>query len=413
MFKKESSLLIFLLFLILTLFVSYAVFDMQSKKSIFTRIEILQEEITALKNTPPSTKIISPSTSSQDIVSVVKKVQPSVVSIIASKELTRYRQRNPFFFSDPFFDNFFGFPQQFEEPQIQQNETEKVKVGGGSGFIYSQNGYIITNKHVIQDDSAEYTVVLHDGTEFLAEVIAKDPFNDIAIIKIDPKETILVPVSLGDSSKIEVGEKVVAIGNALAEFQNTVTTGIVSAIGRKIVAGNQFNQEEIQNLIQTDAAINPGNSGGPLVNIRGEVIGMNTAIADGANGIGFALPINDIRFIAKNVETHGKYIRPYIGIKYIMLNEKIAEEYELTQKEGAYIIGSEKERAVLKGSPADLAGILEEDIIIKIDGQEINKDYDVIRAIAEKIAGEEILITVLRNNTEKEIPLTLGEYPQQ
>jgi serine protease Do len=413
MFKKESSLLIFLLFLILTLFVSYAVFDMQSKKSIFTRIEILQEEITALKNTPPSTKIISPSTSSQDIVSVVKKVQPSVVSIIASKELTRYRQRNPFFFSDPFFDNFFGFPQQFEEPQIQQNETEKVKVGGGSGFIYSQNGYIIANKHVIQDDSAEYTVVLHDGTEFLAEVIAKDPFNDIAIIKIDPKETILVPVSLGDSSKIEVGEKVVAIGNALAEFQNTVTTGIVSAIGRKIVAGNQFNQEEIQNLIQTDAAINPGNSGGPLVNIRGEVIGMNTAIADGANGIGFALPINDIRFIAKNVETHGKYIRPYIGIKYIMLNEKIAEEYELTQKEGAYIIGSEKERAVLKGSPADLAGILEEDIIIKIDGQEINKDYDVIRAIAEKIAGEEILITVLRNNTEKEIPLTLGEYPQQ
>ncbi|HPO05671.1 MAG TPA: trypsin-like peptidase domain-containing protein, partial [Candidatus Gracilibacteria bacterium] len=206
----------------------------------------------------------------QNVSQVVKNIRSSVVSVIETKELTTYRQ-NPW--TDPFFQQFFGGNDDFFSPFFQQNpkteEKKKVQTGGGSGFIYTKEGLIITNKHVVQDEDAEYSVVLYDNTELKAKVIARDPYRDFALLQVDLKDqkVELKPVKLGNSQDLEVGQTVIAIGNALGEFQNTVTSGIVSALNRKLSA----DRSDFQDLIQTDAAINPGNSGGPLVNLNGEV----------------------------------------------------------------------------------------------------------------------------------------------
>ncbi len=360
------------------------------------------------------------------IIETVKKVQDSVVNIVATKDIIKYK-RTPFFydnfFNEPFFNDFFGnrFNQneQKEKSEDEEEPIERVKVGGGSGFIYSEDGLILTNKHVVSDENAEYTVILFDGTEFEAEVLARDSFNDIAVVKAKPKDGEKMPkfkpLKLGESSSLQVGQRVVAIGNALAEFENTVTTGIISAKGRSIIASDgRYSGEKIQNLIQTDAAINPGNSGGPLVNLVGEVVGMNTAIAQGAESIGFAIPADDLRSVAESVENHGRIVRPFIGVRYMMITEEVAKSLNLDREEGALLITDAQRGipAVVKDSPADKAGLKANDIILEIDGEKLILENDLRSLISEKNIDDTLKLRVLRDCEELEIKVKLEEFKE-
>lgn len=330
----------------------------------------------------------------QVIKKVADEVGPSVVSINVVSQSTRL--------------NFFGFAQPVEQQSA------------GTGTIISKDGYILTNRHVIGSGEPTISVTLSDGTE-LEEVeitgrtSAEDP-TDIAILKIKNLEgKQLIPAKLGDSSKVEVGEKVIAIGNALGQFQNTVTSGIISGYGRSIVAGDESSQESLQNLFQTDAAINQGNSGGPLVSISGEVIGINTAVAaGGAENIGFAIPINDVHGLIKTILATGKFERPYLGVRYVNLTDDYAYEYNLPVKRGAYIApGRAGNPSIFEDSPAAKAGLKEKDIITKIDDKVINEKNSLTSIIGSKSVGEKVTLTVIRDGQEQTIEATLEAAPNR
>ena len=373
----------------------------------------LQSQIEELQQKEDQ-EVVSSYVEESQVIDTVEAIKESVVSIVATKDLPKYRGRSFMFddfFNDPFFNNFFDTPQRQVPDDI--NETERVQVGGGSGFIYSSDGLILTNKHVVSDTAAEYTVVLYDGTELEAKVLALNDFNDIAVVKVTGEEVELRSVELGDSSELRVGQRVVAIGNALAEFENTVTTGIISAKGREIVASDGRSAgEQIENLIQTDAAINPGNSGGPLVNLKGQVVGMNTAIAQGANGIGFAIPVNDLKHFAQVVEKNGKFVRPFLGVRYMMLSDDMAEKLNVEATQGALLFSDVQAGipAVVPDSPADKAGLKMSDVIIEVDGEVLTQERDLRSVIAEKEIGQKLLLKVLRNGQELEIELKLEEF---
>ncbi len=330
------------------------------------------------------------------VIDTVKDVSPSVVSIVISKDLPLYKERI-FNFNDPFFGN----------------QTQKV--GGGSGFIVTADGLVITNRHVIDDREAEYTVIMNNGTEYKAEVVSSDTINDVAMLRIknDKGETPdgLPVVELGDSDKIEVGQRVIAIGNALAEYQNTVTTGVVSAKGRSITAGSINSTESLVNLIQTDAAINPGNSGGPLVNLDGEVIGVNTAVAYNAQGIGFAIPINDLKPLIESVKVNGKIVRPYLGVRFMMLDAEKAKELKLDVEGGALLTGDEAkgEFAVIPGSPADIAGLKMKDVVMEVDGEKVAMEKPLHVIVSKKSPGDEITLKIWRSGETMEVKVTLAE----
>ncbi|MDP3975558.1 MAG: trypsin-like peptidase domain-containing protein [bacterium] len=357
------------------------------------------------------------------VIEAIQKVSPSVVSIVITQDL-RLAQRNqvsPFelFGGDPFFDQFFGPQTQPQQPQQQPKDDKPVKqkVGGGSGFILSKDGLILTNRHVVARDDADYTVLLKDGGEYAAEVVSRDLFNDIAVIKLKPKdgETLpeLKPVRLGSSSELQIGQTVIAIGNALAEFQNSATKGIISAIGRQIVASDGTGRgQNLSGLIQTDAAINPGNSGGPLVNLAGEVVGINTAIAANAQGIGFAIPIDDVKPVIASVEEHGRIVRPILGVMFTMLTPELAKELELGIEEGALLKGDGQNFAVLPGKPAEKAGLLEKDVILKINGNKITEANPLQREIMKYSPGDKIKVTYWRKGKELETEVTLEEAPR-
>lgn len=222
------------------------------------------------------------------VIKAIEESNPSVVSIVATKDLPVFEK----VFIDPF-EEFFGEDSSFLVPRLRQKGFEKTEVSAGTGFLISSNGLILTNKHVIDVAGAEFTVILNDGRKFKAEITAKDPDFDLALIKID--STDFPFLKMGDSDKLRVGQTVIAIGNALGEFKNTVSRGVISGLSRSIVASSGSNTEELYQVIQTDAAINKGNSGGPLLNLKGEAIGINTAIILGAQNIGFAIPINQAR----------------------------------------------------------------------------------------------------------------------
>ena len=350
------------------------------------------------------------------VIDTVKKVSPAVVSIVVTKDLTLYKQRpfgfEEFFFNDPFFDFPFMTPELDEEGNIQY---ERRKMGGGSGFIVTKEGLIVTNKHVVEDLEAYYTVIMNDGTEYQAEVISRDPLNDIAVVRITDSEgngvDDLPVVELGSSADLQVGQRVVAIGNALAEYENTVTTGVISAKGREITAGTVRETETLINLLQTDAAINPGNSGGPLVNLDGQVIGINVAIASGAQGIGFAIPVDDIKPIIESIKEHGRIIRPFLGVRYMLLDEKRAEELKIDVEGGALLVGNEAEGefAVIPGSPADKAGLQIKDVILEVDGKKITVDTPLQNLIGEKAPGNTITLKVWRGGEILELKATLAE----
>ncbi|MBC7746429.1 trypsin-like peptidase domain-containing protein, partial [Pedobacter sp.] len=251
-------------------------------------------------------------------------------------------------------------------------------------------------------------VVLPNGKTYEeVTVVGRDPLNDIAFLKINDV-TDLIAAKLGDSSTMEVGQKVVAIGNALGQFQTTVTSGIISGTSRPVTAsdGTSTGVEQLENLFQTDAAINPGNSGGPLVNLNGEVIGINTAVAEGAQGIGFAIPINDAKGLIKGVVATGQIQRAYLGVRYVTISPETAKQLNLTQQKGAYIGGSDAS-PIISGSPAEKAGIQAEDIITKVNGVELNDRVTLIGQLSQFVPGDEVTLTILRDKKEQAIKVTL------
>lgn len=350
-------------------------------------------------------------------IDAVKKVQPAVVSIVVTQDLKNlYRQYNlPY--EEPFFKEFFkefGIepPTPKEETPPQDNEDiEKQKIGGGTGFIISSDGLILTNRHVVSYDSADYTVITDDGKKYSAKILAVDPTNDVAVVKIDA--TNLSVVELGDSSSLQIGQTVIAIGYALGEYHNTVTKGVVSGLGRAITAGGIYGQamEQLENIIQTDAAVNPGNSGGPLVNLSGQVIGINTAMDVQGQLIGFAIPINDAKNDVESVRKEGKIVKPFIGIRYQIITKAIAKANNLPYEYGALVLRGTKEGdlAVIPGSPADKAGITENDIILELNGKKITKKDTLAKLLQKYKVGDEITLKIWHKGEEKEVRLKLEE----
>ena len=358
-------------------------------------------------------------TQEQKIINVVKNVSPAVVSIVITKDVPIIEQ----FFVDPF-EGFFGGRSQFRIPQFRQQGTEKREVGGGSGFIVSTDGLIITNKHVVLDDEAEYTVFTTDGNSFSARVLAKDPFQDLAVLKIDRESIIdsdgnltttpFIAVVLGDSSTLKIGQTVITIGNALAKFQNTVSVGVISGLGRTITASGSGNfVETIENVIQTDAAINKGNSGGPLLNLDGEVIGINTATVLDAQNIGFAIPVSRVARDIKQVMELGKIVYPFLGIRYVLITEAVAREQNLPVTYGAWInYGPSGEDAVIPGSAAKAAGIITGDILLEMNGERIDKENSLASIIQQYDPGDTVVLKVLREGQELIFNVQLGEYSE-
>lgn len=339
------------------------------------------------------------------IIEAVKETMPAVVSIVISKDIPKIQNRgwNPF--GDPF-----GF--YFNQEDNFSNETEKQKIGGGTGFILTKDGMIVTNRHVVDDSSADYTVVTNDEKEHSAKVLAVDPYNDIAIIKIEGDN--FPTLSLGNSDSVQIGQTVIAIGNSLGEFSNTVSRGIISGLKRNLTAGGFAGKaEKLTNIIQTDAAINPGNSGGPLLNMDKEVIGINVAIAQGAQNIGFAIPSNQIKKVFEQVKETGKISTPFIGIRYISVNKEIQEENNLPYSYGALVARGDRivDLAVIPGSPADKAGISENDILLEINGEKINeeKGSSLISIINQYNIGDEVEIKLWHKGEEKKVKVTLEE----
>lgn len=313
----------------------------------------------------------------ENIASVVDKVGPSVVSIITTSRAGTY----------------YGVTEQ---------------QGAGTGIIVSKSGYILTNKHVV-DGANTVEVILSDGTTYdNVQVLGTDPLNDVAFLKIDNVNN-LPAAELGDSTSIRVGQKVVAIGNSLGQYQNTVTSGIVSGTGRPVSAQAGNNVEELTDLIQTDAAINPGNSGGPLLNLSGQVIGINTAIIEDAQGIGFSIPINATKGILKGVLAGKGVERAYLGINFVPITADVTEHYKLSVKKGAYVF-SNTGSAVVAGSPADKAGVKDKDIITKVGGIEVGDKGGVSSLVAEYAPGDIIQLTILRDGKTVDLNVVLATY---
>lgn len=315
------------------------------------------------------------------IADIADKVSKSVVSIVTSTKTT----------------DFFG--QSYDSS------------AAGTGIIVTSDGYILTNKHVV-NGASKASVVLDDGTIYEdVKVVATDPLNDVAFLKIEDVSD-LPAATLGDSKTISVGQQVIAIGNALGEYQNTVTSGIISGIGRSVTAsdGSGYNTETLSDMIQTDAAINSGNSGGPLVNAAGEVIGINTATSASAENMGFAIPISSVKGMLKQLMETGKAERTYLGVYSVDITSEVAKAYNLPVNSGAYIYNSSTYSAIVKNSPASKAGLKDKDIITKINGVEVGAAGSLANLISEYKPGDTVQLTVLREGKEIAINVTLEGY---
>ena len=312
----------------------------------------------------------------QDISEVVKQVAPSVVSIATNVQT-----------------------------------TQGVSEGAGTGIIVSKDGYVMTNSHVV-DGARTVSVTTTSGDIYdNVKVIGSDPLNDVAFLKI-PDVDSLEPASIGDSSTLHLGQNVFAIGNSLGEYKNTVTSGIVSGLNRPVSAssGDGTTVESLTGLVQTDAAINPGNSGGPLVNSSGQVVGINTAVASDAQGIGFAIPVNATKGVLASVIEDGKVARAYLGVRYIDLTPAIAKEYKLDLKQGAFVSGDDNSPALVSGGPADKAGIKDGDVITEIGDMTVGEDGAVMTLVGEYRPGDTISVTYVRDGKTHTTKLTLQQY---
>ncbi|MBI2032264.1 MAG: trypsin-like peptidase domain-containing protein [Candidatus Levybacteria bacterium] len=330
------------------------------------------------------------------VIDTVKKTGPSVITIVEDLP----PQENNSLNLGPF--SIFG---------LQDEEIDPKPRNIGSGFIVSSEGLVVTNKHVVSDRESKYQILMGNDTRYTVQRIYRDPLNDLAILKINPSEhpqNDLEPLVLGDSDSLRVGQFVIAIGTALGQFPNTVTTGVISGLGRGIVAGSSFQgfTERLDNVIQTDAAINPGNSGGPLLNSSGQVIGVNSAVAASGQNIGFAIPVNILKDSIDSFNKGGQFDRPYLGVSYRMLDKDLASLNNLP--EGAYI------ETIITSSPADKAGLKPADVIISIDGvkMEAGKN-ELAKIISEKKVGAEVSISYWREGNTAEVKVILEKTPEQ
>ncbi len=329
--------------------------------------------------TAPSTETRRVVNEENEVIQAVEKSSPSVVAIGVSRRVV-----NPF---DPY--------------AIPKNENSTI----GTGFVVSDKGIIVTNKHVVADTTTKYTVVTKDDQKYDVKKIYRDPNLDLAIVQVDGSN--LKALELGDSSKLKVGQNAIAIGNALGRFTNTVTTGIISGLGRKVVAGDPFggSTESLDDLIQTDAAINPGNSGGPLLNSAGQVIGVNVATTEGAQNIGFAVPINSVKSIVDEFVTKGSISRPYLGVRYRFIAKDLALLNEVPQ--GAYV------QEVVASGPAEKAGIKPGDIITKVNGQTVDSENKISDVIKTASIGGKVDLDIYRDGKTLKVSATLEELPSE
>src|SRR3989338_4286404 len=349
---------------------------------------------------PQQTPVIQNALPSEEelIVRLVKNVSPAVVSVVAARDIPVIEQ---------YFINLFG-DNEFLIPQYRQKGTERRQISSGSGFFVSADGLIVTNRHVVEDAAADYSVVTNDGKKIAVKVLARDPVRDIAVLKVEGTNHAFIP--LGNSDGLNVGQTVVAIGNALGEFQNTVSVGVISGLRRTVVAsGLSSGPEILSQVIQTDAAINPGNSGGPLLDLAGRVIGINVAMAQGAENIGFSLPVNMVRKAVEDVKAEGKIVYPFLGIRYVMINPAVQEERKLPVDYGALLLASGGELAVLKDSPAAKAGLQAGDIILEFGGSRVDQDHTLGDLIAKKRVGEKVKMKILRAGKEMIFEAALEE----
>ena len=354
-------------------------------------------------------------THEEQIVQAVKKIMPAVVSITAAKDWealqSAARKLAPL-----------GFPSSEEMPNMEDPMPEgipltddgKVRLGGGSGFLVNKTGIILTNRHVVADPEAEYTVILDNDLSFPLTVVAHDPIHDVAILKINTQGRVLpeLPPSatLAEEKPLELGQTVIAIGNALGEFKNSVSTGVISGLSRLISAITDMSgkQERLRGLIQTDAAINPGNSGGPLIDLDGNVIGINVAIVFGAQNIGFAIPIKKAVRDLVDIKEHGRIRRPFLGVRYVLLNKRIAERFQLPVSHGAYILkeGIPGDHAVVPGSAADKAGLKEGDIIVTCNKKRITEKETLEDMLEGLTVGDEMRFGILAGGIRRKITST-------
>ena len=369
------------------------------------------EKVTTIDNSQVAAPLFLPEekpTQEERIVKVIDSVAPAVVSIVATKDLPVFEQS----FIDPFpgDDILNGLIPDIKIPQYKNKGTEKKEVSSGTGFFVSKKGLILTNKHVVADTEAEYSILMNNGKKYGVKVLARDPFQDIAILQVEnpvegekPAEYNFNFISLGDSVNLKEGQSVIAIGNALGEFSNTISVGIISGLHRNIVAtGSIMGAEQLRELIQTDAAINPGNSGGPLLDLEGRVIGINTAMAQSAQSVGFALPINIAKRDIEDAISFGKIKYPFIGIIYNS-NEK-----------GIILVKGEKgESAIEKDSPAEKVGLKEGDIIMEINGEKLDSQNSLTYILSKHRVGDEVELEILREERGLKIKVVLSERPEE
>jgi serine protease Do len=334
----------------------------------------------------------------QDIVGAVEKVLPSVISIVITKKAEEMTRALPF--------------RNMSEVNIPKDDDGNVKIGGGSGFIISNDGLVITNKHVISEPNANYSAFDQYGNKSAVTVMARDPIHDVALLKMDLPKKFSV-ATLGTSDKLHLGQTVIAIGNALGEFQSTVSTGVVSGLSRLITAISDMSghQERLRGLIQTDAAINPGNSGGPLINIHGEVIGINAAVVFGAQNIGFAIPIEKAKRDIDDINKYGRIRRPFIGVRYMLINAGLQKHFKLPVAYGALVVKEPipGDHAVVPGSAAERAGIKDGDILLACNGKTITEKNSLEDILESSEPGDKVAITFLRGNEKETVNLTLKE----
>lgn len=331
------------------------------------------------------------------VTKAVEEATDSVVSIVISKDVPKYEY-------SPSGDGFFQ--------QRQQVGTTQQEVGAGTGFIISTDGMIITNRHVVEDETASYTVLFNDGSKKDATILAIDTLLDIAFLKIEGTD--YKPLKIGSSEGLKVGQSVIAIGNALGEFSNTVSTGVVSGLNRSIQATDQSggNVETLSNVIQTDASINFGNSGGPLLDIKGNVIGVNVARSDSGDNIGFAIPIDVVKVLIDMLNTTGKIERPVLGVRYIPVTEEFKNRNNLKYDYGAYIAGDTENGtlAIIPGSPAEKAGLKEKDIILQVDGKKIDENNPLPNLIQNYSIDDTVELLVSSNGSEQVISVKLVKF---
>ncbi len=342
------------------------------------------------------------------VVQAIKAAKDAVVSVSVTKELPEELLANPP--ATPYGLPSARLPRSHKDPL--PHDHDRIQMGGGSGFIVTRAGLVLTNKHVVRDPEATYSIVLASDKILPAKIVSRDPTNDIAVLRVSAEED-LPTVGLGDSSRLELGETLIAIGNALGTFKNTVSVGVVSGLSRALEAqdGLSGGMAHLRGLIQTDAAINPGNSGGPLVNIYGEAVGVNVATVMGAENIGFAIPINIAKNDLADIERYGRIRKPFLGVRYLVVTKDVKEQFGLPIARGALILPEERtgDPAVVPQSPAVRAGLAEEDLVLEFNGIPLDEKVTLEDVLERCRVGERVKVRFLRQGRELETEVLLEE----